>query len=79
MYSGILNSDKTISVNIAIMRAFVFIRQYSLSHQELTEKLKEQEDNFNIQFEYFYEAINYLLQKDKLGSDQKDINRIGYR
>lgn len=53
------------------MRAFVFIRQYSLSHQELTEKLKEQEDNFNIQFEYFYEAINYLLQKDKLGSDQK--------
>src|ERR1035437_8551184 len=32
MLSGILNSDKAINMNIAIMRAFVFIRQYALSH-----------------------------------------------
>ena len=40
MLSGILKSDKAIDVNIAIMRAFVFIRRYALSHQDLTEKLK---------------------------------------
>ena len=40
MLSGILNSDKAINVNIAIMRAFVFIRQYSLTHKDLTKKLK---------------------------------------
>src|SRR3989442_273951 len=34
MLSGILNSDKAINVNIAIMRAFVFIRQYALSHKD---------------------------------------------
>ena len=41
MLSGILNSDKAISVNIAIMRAFVMIRQYALTYKELTDKLKE--------------------------------------
>ena len=30
MLSGILNSEKAISVNIAIMRAFVMIRQYRM-------------------------------------------------
>ncbi len=39
MLSGILNSDKAIEVNIAIMRAFVFMRQYALTHKDLTEKL----------------------------------------
>ena len=41
MLSGILNSDKAIEVNIAIMRAFVFVRQYALTHKDLTDKLKE--------------------------------------
>ena len=31
MLSGILNSEKAIQVNIAIMRAFVFLRQYALT------------------------------------------------
>jgi hypothetical protein len=46
MLSGILNSEKAISVNIAIMRAFVMIRQYALTYKELTEKLKEIEGRF---------------------------------
>jgi len=41
MLSSVLKSDKAIDVNIAIMRAFVFIRQYALSHRDLTEELKE--------------------------------------
>ena len=38
MLSGILKSKKAIEVNISIMRAFVFIRQYALSHKDLTAK-----------------------------------------
>src|SRR5664280_3072083 len=56
MLSGILNSDKAINVNIAIMRAFVMIRQYALTYKELTDRLKEIEGKF----EDVYEAINYL-------------------
>ena len=40
MLSGILNSDKAIDVNIAIMRAFVLVRQYALTHKELTVRLQ---------------------------------------
>ena len=58
MLSGILNSKKAINVNIAIMRAFVFIRQYALTHKDLTEKLKELETKYNKQFKDVYEAIN---------------------
>ena len=39
LFSGVLKSEKAIAVNIAIMRAFVFVRQYALSHKDLTEKL----------------------------------------
>ena len=37
MLASILNSPKAIEVNISIVRAFVFIRQYALSHKDLTE------------------------------------------
>ena len=74
MLSGILNSDKAIDVNIAIMRAFVIIRQYALTYKELTEKLKEIEGKFTD----VYDAINYLLEKDKQQIDQGQRKRIGY-
>jgi hypothetical protein len=79
MLSGILNSDKAIQVNIAIMRAFVFIRQYALSHKDLTEKLKELEIKYDMQFKGVHEAIDYLLQKDNQEVEQKQRKRIGYK
>lgn len=83
MLSSVLNSDKAIEVNIAIMRAFVFIRQYALSHKDLTNKLKELETLYNKRFKDVYEAINYLMQKDKEKTDQeinfKNRVRIGFK
>lgn len=78
MLSSVLRSKKAIQVNIAIMRAFVFIRQYALSHKDLTDKLKELEAKYNKQFKDVYEAINYLLQKDKQETEQKERKRIGF-
>ena len=79
MLSGILNSDKAISVNIAIMRAFVFIRQYALTHKDLTEKLKDLESKYNKQFKDVYEAINYLLDKDKQETEHTNRTKIGFK
>jgi hypothetical protein len=78
MLSGILNSDKAINVNIAIMRAFVFLRQYAISHKDLSEKLKEIETKYDKQFSDVYEAINYLLEKDKQDTEIKERRKIGY-
>jgi hypothetical protein len=78
MLSSVLNSDKAIEMNIAIMRAFVFIRQYALTHKDLTDKIKELEKRYDQQFTDVYDAINYLLQKDKLQTEQHDRKRIGF-
>ena len=79
MLSSVLNSQKAIEVNIQIIRAFVFIRQYALTHKDLTIKLKELESNYNKQFKDVYEAINYLLKKDKQEIEQKGRKRIGFK
>ncbi len=79
MLSGVLNSDKAIEVNISIMRAFIALKQFALTNTELSNKLKELENTYNKQFKDVYEAINYLLQKDKQETKQKDRKQIGYK
>lgn len=79
MLSGILKSKKAIDVNISIMRAFVFMRQYALTHKDLTEKLNELEKKHNKQFKDVYEAINYLITKDKQIDKQAQRKQIGYK
>ena len=79
MLSSILNSDKAIDVNILIMRTFVLMRQYAFTHSDLTEKLKELETKYDQQFKDVYEAINYLIAKDRQETEQKDRKPIGFK
>lgn len=79
MLSGILNSERAIDVNISIMRAFVFMRQYALTHKDLTEKLQELENKYDQQFNDVYDAINFLLEKDNQEKEQKQRRRIGFK
>jgi hypothetical protein len=79
MLAIVINSSKAIEVNIAIVKAFVFLRQYALTHKDLTNKLKELESKYNKQFKDVYEAINYLLKKDKQETEQKEHKQIGYK
>jgi hypothetical protein len=79
MLSSILKSKRAIEVNISIMRAFVLMRQYALSHRDLTEKLKQLEEKYDQQFKNIHEAINYLLQKDKVEVAQRERNRVGFK
>lgn len=79
MLSGTLNSDKAIDVNIAIMRAFIALKQFALTNIELNNKLKELENTYNTQFKDVYEAINYLLKKDEQTTTQTERKQIGYK
>lgn len=79
MLSGILNSKKAIEINIAIMRAFVFLRNYALSHKDLSEKLKKMERKYNQKFSDIDAAITYLLQKDQQETEQRKRKRIGFK
>lgn len=77
--SSVLKSKQAIATNIAIMRAFVFIHQYALSHTDLTEKLKELENKYDRQFKDVYDAINLLIKKVKIQTKQKPRQPIGFK
>lgn len=79
MLSGLLNSQVAIQVNIMIMRTFVQIRQFALSHIELSTQLKQLEQKYDKQFDDIFEVINYLLKKDSLEKQTKERGKIGYR
>ncbi len=79
MLASVLNSAKAIDVNIQIVRAFVFLRQYALTNTDLTNKLKDLEGRYNKQFKDVYEALTYLLKKDKLNTEQIQRKRIGFK
>lgn len=79
MLSSVLNTPKAIEVNIQIIRAFVFLRKYALSHKELTAQLKELEKKYDRQFKDVFDALNYLLNKDIKEKEQHDRKRIGFK
>jgi hypothetical protein len=64
MLSSVLNSDRAIEVNIAIMRAFVHLRKMIASHKELAKKLKELEHHIkdhDEKIQAIFEAIQQLI------------------
>lgn len=79
MLSSVLRSPIAIEINIAIIRAFVVIRQFALTNKELTEKLNQLENKFDKKFNDVADALNYLLQKDKIEAEQKQRKPIGYK
>jgi hypothetical protein len=82
MLSGILNSDKAISMNIAIMRAFVEVRKVLLHQHDLKEQLKniiERLGEHDVQLNQIYDAMENLL--DEKAAEQKwdKRERIGFK
>jgi phage regulator Rha-like protein len=64
MLSSVLNSDRAIQVNIAIMRAFVKLREILSTHKELAVKLKELEmrlEKHDEEIQAIFQAIAELM------------------
>ena len=69
MLSGILNSERAISVNIAIMRTFVQIRKLMFSNAELSQRIGDLEklmtehlDDYSADIQDIYEALRQLMR-----------------
>ena len=61
MLSSVLHSSRAIAVNIEIMRAFVRLRQLTLSVRELAAKVEALEQNYDGQFGVVFDAIRELM------------------
>jgi len=80
MLSSVLNSERSIEVNIVIMRAFVQLRRLSTSHEVLERKLSELELRFkdhDEKIEVIFEAIRQLMatpdeKRKKIGFEVKE-------
>lgn len=76
MLAGLLNSQKAISVNIQIVRAFIMLRQYALGYTELNQKLENFMLETNLQFNDIYQALTELASQKE--QDAKLRKRVGY-
>ena len=78
MLASVLKSKKAIQMNIIIVEAFIALKEFALNYGELSYKLKQLEEKYDLQFADITEAISYLLQKDKIEVEHKQRRRIGF-
>jgi hypothetical protein len=82
MLSGILNSDKAINMNIAIMRAFVEVRKVLLMQADLKEQLKQIRERLgehDAQLNQIYDAMENLLDEKAAQRKWDERERIGFK
>lgn len=79
MLANVLKSKKARQTSISIVRAFIALKEFVLNYDQLSDKIKEMEKTYNKQYKDVYDAINYLIQKDKKSVEQKERKRIGFR
>lgn len=64
MLSSVLNSDKAIEVNIAIMRTFVQLRELMADNQMLADKIQRLEKKYDGQFQEVFYIIGKILRNE---------------
>lgn len=85
MLSAVLRSDTAIKTSIAIVDAFILLKQYQNNFGLLQERIDELEAKFNTKIENINEVINFLLtQPELLIPEKKSIektkrNPIGFK
>ena len=82
MLSGILNSDKAINMNIAIMRAFVAVRRILIKGNDLKLQLQAIKDHLgehDAQLNQIYDAMENLLDEKAAQKTWEERKRIGFK
>ena len=76
MLSSVLNSERAIQVNIAIMRTFTKLREIMATHKDLKQKIEEMEKKYDGKFQIVFAVIKELL--DKFKEPEKPKGKIGF-
>jgi hypothetical protein len=73
MLSSVLRSQEAVQVNIAIMRAFVQMREAMLSHKDMAKRIDAMEAKYDGHFSQIFEALRQLFEAPKPSQ-----TKIGY-
>jgi phage regulator Rha-like protein len=82
MLSGVLNSDKAVDMNIAIIRAFVAVRNVLSKQNDLKEQMREIQERLgehDVQLNQIYDAMENLLDEKAAQRKWEDRERIGFK
>ena len=79
MLASVLRSKKAIKINIAIVEAFIALREFAFTFKELGEKIKKLEHKQNKQYADVYKALKYLMADKQNRDDWKSRKQIGYK
>jgi len=86
MLANVLKSKKAIKMSIAVVRAFISLKQMALQHKDLAERLEELRKELHerigehdTQLAAIYDAIENLLDDKAEKKNWDERNRIGYR
>ena len=74
MLSSVLNSERAIEVNIAVMRAFVRLRAMLSTQADLSRRLEKLEQKYDEQFTEVFEAIREMMTPEPVPPSR----RIGF-
>jgi hypothetical protein len=81
MLSGIVNSDKAIQMNIAIMRAFVELRRVLLIKSDFKLQLdliKDRLSGYDAQLNQIYDVIENIMDETAAKNKWDNRTRIGF-
>jgi uncharacterized membrane protein YukC len=82
MLSGIINSDKAIQMNIAIMRAFVELRRVLLFKSDFKlqiDLIKDRLSGYDAQLNQIYDAIENIMDEKAAKNKWDNRTRIGFK
>jgi len=86
MLANVLKSKKAIKMSIAVVRAFISLKQMALQHKDLAERLEELRKELHerigehdTQLAAIYDAIENLLDDKAERKNWAERERIGYR
>ena len=74
MLSSVLRSDRSVEINIQIVRTFIRLRKLIASHAGLADKLKRLEESYDAQFRVVFDAIREIM----LPKDPPKKRRLGF-
>ena len=79
MLSGVLNSERAIEVNTAIIRTFIKMRQMIAADKDLSHKLNQLERRYDAQFKVVFNSIRELINaKPKQIIEETKKRKIGF-
>jgi len=76
MLSSVLNSERSIQVNIQIMRTFTKLKEMLQSHKDLRRKIEALEKKYDHQFRAVFDAIKQLMEEPV--PEEKPKRKIGF-